>query len=146
MSDTDYGEWLTQPQRKRYQERHIPQCKRCGRFSPWGTKIMQIHHILPTSKGGTNDESNLVVLCTNCHSICHSPFGSYVPPERFEEWLKEPSLYTWPELEDEHLIGMCTEAWEAIRELRMSTEMYMRPEWKEYTDAHKNQWIDWREP
>lgn len=33
--------------------------------------ILIIHHILPISKGGDNDISNLVSLCPNCHAIIH---------------------------------------------------------------------------
>jgi len=44
-------------------------CVKCG----YNTDIraMEIHHILPPSMGGTDDESNLVLLCRNCHAIAH---------------------------------------------------------------------------
>lgn len=30
------------------------------------------HHVVPLSKGGTNDPSNIIVLCARCHGIAHS--------------------------------------------------------------------------
>ncbi|WNF36838.1 HNH endonuclease signature motif containing protein [Bacillaceae bacterium IKA-2] len=41
------------------------QCKKDGKLTP----AQEVHHIKPLSKGGTHDESNLMSLCTSCHSI-----------------------------------------------------------------------------
>lgn len=42
-------------------------CKLCG------TKDNLVsHHMLPISCGGTDDESNIVTLCKNCHSKVHT--------------------------------------------------------------------------
>ncbi len=43
-------------------------CFVCG----WNEAICDIHHIQPKAKGGSNDPSNLTVLCPNCHRIAHS--------------------------------------------------------------------------
>jgi len=42
-------------------------CQNCGR----STKRLHIHHIVPLSAGGSNDISNLVCLCEECHSVEH---------------------------------------------------------------------------
>lgn len=34
--------------------------------------VLEIHHILPVSSGGSNDVDNLFPLCPNCHAIVHS--------------------------------------------------------------------------
>ncbi len=44
-----------------------PLCQRCqerGRITP----AQEVHHIVPLSQGGTHDETNLMALCTSCHS------------------------------------------------------------------------------
>lgn len=37
----------------------------------WDEANCDVHHILPRSKGGTNEKSNLVILCPNCHRLMH---------------------------------------------------------------------------
>ena len=55
---------------KRIRDRFIsthPLCEKCkeqGRLTP----AEEVHHILPLSCGGTNDEENLMSLCKSCHS------------------------------------------------------------------------------
>lgn len=43
-------------------------CSICG----WKESIRDVHHILPVSKGGKNEESNLVSLCPNHHRMVHN--------------------------------------------------------------------------
>ena len=55
---------------KRVRERYIaahPLCEKCrerGKLTP----AQEVHHLLPLSRGGTHDESNLMALCKPCHS------------------------------------------------------------------------------
>ena len=42
-------------------------CSRCG----WNEAICDIHHIKPTSKGGSDEHYNLTYLCPNCHRLAH---------------------------------------------------------------------------
>ncbi len=42
-------------------------CERCGY-----TEHLERHHIKYRIDGGTNEESNLVVLCKNCHDYRHA--------------------------------------------------------------------------
>ena len=55
---------------KRIRDRYVaghPLCKLCeeaGHITP----TQEVHHILPLSEGGSHDESNLMALCTACHS------------------------------------------------------------------------------
>ena len=59
--------------RDRYAAAH-PLCEDClkeGRYTP----TQEIHHILPLSRGGTHDESNLCALCRSCHNKRHIAMG-----------------------------------------------------------------------
>ena len=59
--------------RDRYAAAH-PFCERCyeaGRLVP----VREVHHILPVSRGGTNEESNLMSLCQSCHNKIHHELG-----------------------------------------------------------------------
>lgn len=47
--------------------RREPWCRMCraeGRFTP----ATEVDHIVPVSKGGTNEMDNLQALCKSCHS------------------------------------------------------------------------------
>jgi 5-methylcytosine-specific restriction endonuclease McrA len=50
-------------------------CFRCG----WSEAICDIHHIIPRSKGGTDDHDNLTILCPNCHRVAHEKNQSDFP-------------------------------------------------------------------
>jgi len=46
---------------------------RCRRCRKYGTKRnLELHHILPRSRGGRDTEDNLVTLCWRCHAWAHS--------------------------------------------------------------------------
>ena len=49
-------------------------CERCGYAN---YNILQVHHILPKAKGGTDRVSNLKLLCPNCHMEVHYGFATY---------------------------------------------------------------------
>ncbi len=50
--------------KKIYQESGMA-CSRCGEED---VATFEIHHIKPISEGGKNEESNLILFCSNCHS------------------------------------------------------------------------------
>ena len=47
--------------RKKFLQEH-PYCCKCG------AKATEVDHIIPISKGGTDDKNNLQALCKSCHS------------------------------------------------------------------------------
>jgi 5-methylcytosine-specific restriction endonuclease McrA len=42
-------------------------CSNCG----WDKTTCDIHHIIHKKRGGSNDHSNLTILCPNCHRLAH---------------------------------------------------------------------------
>jgi 5-methylcytosine-specific restriction endonuclease McrA len=50
-----------------YREIPLTECRRCGSL-----RNLNRHHKVPLSKGGTNDPSNIEILCASCHSVEHT--------------------------------------------------------------------------
>ena len=43
-------------------------CKLCNKESD----NLEVHHIIPKSRGGTNDKNNLIKICSKCHGLAHN--------------------------------------------------------------------------
>jgi len=59
--------------RDQYVKTH-PFCEECfkrGILVP----VDEVHHIVPVSRGGTNNPSNLMSLCKSCHNKIHHEMG-----------------------------------------------------------------------
>jgi len=59
--------------RNRYIKAH-PLCEECKKQNKL-TPTEEVHHIVPLSHGGSNDESNLMSLCQSCHTKLHLQLG-----------------------------------------------------------------------
>lgn len=47
-------------------------CQNCNATGgPSGSAELHAHHIVPKSKGGTNQATNLKTLCSDCHNAIH---------------------------------------------------------------------------
>jgi 5-methylcytosine-specific restriction endonuclease McrA len=44
-------------------------CRLC--FDKQDTKSLQVHHIIPVANGGNDSATNLVLLCSSCHTDLH---------------------------------------------------------------------------
>jgi len=55
-------------------------CRDCG-VTPGAGKVLQVHHVVPVHRAGTNDDDNLVTLCQFCHAGRHSLDASAVADE-----------------------------------------------------------------
>lgn len=62
-------------------------CVVCGIGGKDSDIILEVHHILPRSCGGSNDPSNLQVLCVEDHDYIH-----------YSKWTGRPRTFT--ELKD----------------------------------------------
>jgi hypothetical protein len=58
-------------------------CCICRRFRP---TLLQVHHIVLKSEGGTNEDDNLIVICLSCHTDIHTqvPFARRFSPEELK--------------------------------------------------------------
>ncbi len=76
--DADYNKYGRDPASKRQYGRfwrkiraqHLaehPLCEVCKQEDRT-TPAVEVHHIIPLSKGGTHDSDNLMSLCVSCHS------------------------------------------------------------------------------
>ena len=61
---TSYSVW--ERLRRQVLDRDGRRCQQCG-----GVGKFEIHHLIPLSKGGTNDLGNLTTLCRSCHINAH---------------------------------------------------------------------------
>lgn len=52
--------------RKQIYRREGYRCALCD-----STRYLQIHHIVPRGRGGSNSEQNLICLCSDCHAAIH---------------------------------------------------------------------------
>jgi len=68
---TDYpSDWETR--RKDVYQRDGYKCQNCGRNGgPQSRAELHAHHIVPKSKGGTHQRSNLITVCKDCHNAIH---------------------------------------------------------------------------
>ena len=51
-------------------------CGRCMKPAPFNRKkdgrpYLEVHHLIPLSKGGSDELSNVIALCPNCHRESH---------------------------------------------------------------------------
>ncbi len=64
--------------------RHKCQQPGCGR-----TNYLEIHHVVPRSRGGANDPGNLTCLCSACHRLVHDKKGFAVSsPLAVYQWRR----------------------------------------------------------
>lgn len=69
-SELGRSEWKTT--RAYVRQRDGNTC-RCG-----SSYRLAVHHIVPARYGGTDDESNLVLLCHHCHSRADKAFRAWL--------------------------------------------------------------------
>jgi hypothetical protein len=64
----------------------------------WTRAPLQRCHIIPRSMGGSNDASNLVLMCATCHDFAPDT----TDPAYFFDWMRAQSCYVrrWREFQD----------------------------------------------
>ena len=56
------------------------------------TAQLEKHHIIPVSRGGVNKDSNMILLCGNCHGLAHNVSFSENRSGLIHEGLKKQKL------------------------------------------------------
>jgi len=75
---------------KLMQERGVV-CELCNYAN---VNVLQVHHIKRRSDGGTNDMSNLQLLCPNCHATIHLGDSRIATTSRKSPWEKHEKTQT----------------------------------------------------
>lgn len=70
INNGTYRHGVTQELRKTILDRDSHTCSICKVISDDFGK-MQVHHIVPVSHDGSDDDKNLVTVCKSCHAIVH---------------------------------------------------------------------------
>ena len=70
-------------------------CRKCGlKFS---SNLLRVHHMVPLSKGGSNNKTNLQTLCMFCHSVKHdhlsTPKKIIKPKKSFKKFERYPDRW-----------------------------------------------------
>ncbi len=61
---------------------------RCQRPGCGHTRFLEVHHLVPRSRGGSNDLDNLICLCSGCHKLLHEDKAGFL--------VKSPQMaYKW---------------------------------------------------
>lgn len=70
--------WVTT--RKRVRQRDQYTCQMCGAGGWFSNVKLDTHHIVPLLCGGSNDQENLILLCTSCHTTAERYTRSFLDP------------------------------------------------------------------
>jgi hypothetical protein len=64
-------------------------CEACDWSHPMpeASRVLNVHHVVPIAAGGSNESSNLVLICPNCHATAHSLLGRGLSPANRDEFL-----------------------------------------------------------
>lgn len=66
-------------------------CQQCGEK----TDLLDIHHIIPLKRSGTNSVNNLIALCRSCHKKIEPRFQKNDKPLKYEKFLMSVGVNTF---------------------------------------------------
>ena len=72
-------------------------CEYCQSSDQWATHRFYIEHILPLSKGGTNELSNLALGCPGCNNHKYNKLWGIDPSTKEKATLFHPRKQKWVE-------------------------------------------------
>lgn len=95
------GKWIDDETRERIYHRDVRACRYCGSQmdSPLVSDVFALDHVVPRSKGGRDDESNLVTSCQSCNSAkgARTPEEAGMKVMPLREAVSIQAHNTWPE-------------------------------------------------
>jgi 5-methylcytosine-specific restriction endonuclease McrA len=71
-SRPELDRYAWQKKRARVKARDGHACVRCC-----STRKLSVHHIIKARFGGSDDEANLITVCSRCHALLDRPNGGY---------------------------------------------------------------------
>jgi hypothetical protein len=139
---------LSDTMRENILERDDHQCKYCEVGLPVAT--LEVHHIIPVSKGGRHVPDNLVTLCERCHKALHrlsavDGLSCWILDVAQDEEMNTPDS---PEvLQDKYSIPVPehwdSEEWvETISELEVPARVYLNKKTIKGNEYYYFQWRD----
>ena len=101
-------------------------CVNCG-----SREDIEMHHIVPLSRGGSNNEGNIVYLCHGCHNKAHDCLSGHSGGRHRKEPVKG-----WRKIIDSYLKGEYTHK-ETLKRLGCTQGVKIKELWyyKEYTES-----------
>ncbi len=118
---------LTSQQKDFIKQRSDGCCEYCLSQIAYSPDPFSIEHIIPRSKGGTNDLDNLAIACQGCNNFKYSHVNAIDPitgesaplyHPRQDQW---PGHFTWSN-DDTQLIGLTMIGRATIERLQLNRE------------------------
>lgn len=61
-------------------------CEVCAQRMP-DPSLINAHHVVPVADGGGDEDSNIALVCPNCHAIAHWRYKTEGIPQSLREFL-----------------------------------------------------------
>jgi hypothetical protein len=122
--------------RDRVRKQAGDRCAYCRSLHKYVLGILEIDHLIPTAKGGTDDEDNLWLACRLCNSYKGTQTHGRDPVTGRRIWLFNPrhqkwsQHFTWSE-DGTQIIGktICGRATVVVFQLNNIIAVMVRREW-----------------
>ena len=88
---------VTQKQRSFVRKRAKYHCEYCKRPEKWVTLNLEVEHIKPQSKGGSDNDDNLAGACRECNQHKSDRVTCIDPDTNLEVALFNPRIQKWHE-------------------------------------------------
>lgn len=70
MANKYPSDWASRAKKVKKRDNYM--CQNCGSLGgSRGTAQLEAHHVVPKSKGGTHNLTNLITICEECHNAIH---------------------------------------------------------------------------